>query len=1353
MAHPLSYVPVPSLSPPHSDNFSCPSNKLDNSSNENSGFVSEKFPSPPLSVTFKLKSHAIIRQFRLLSHSSMIASKIEIHIGYSETKMRRLGFITLDKNERSDFRARELKNVAVDANGKFVKLVLHKCHDNRVNLFNQIGIVAFEVIGVYSGDHNDPPRPPGKTDLGVEDENFDGENDTETHRVEQSMNYDNSSTTTNDDYNRNKKKNTRNPNCCNDEMWRRVHATIDAKDLAVKNQDYALAKKIKAAEAKIRESAARSARLEEAKVEAVSKEDYDRASMLQTELRSLQERAASVMKSLGIELSPLPEVVPDRPEVTTPRKPTGEKQRNLLAEVESNVMMGEDKEKAKVLIPPPPKSPRLKKVMQQIKNANSISRAFKTTVKDAKELEEVRVGLNPSWTAERDPDTGYVYYYNNETEESSWERPPDAADTAAAIVPDVDFETGKFLEEVKSPLKGSPRTEPDANETPSMAIAENDPSVLESLLVQNYVDNQTADGISPRVSEPQRAEPEQTPPVLEEEQPRDLAAEKIEEEKEQLAAEKKRLQDERDEMHKNLMLEREKLDAEKAVLVKEREAIKVKEELMVEKEEIRRKEEEAERKKQEEEESAANKQQELVREPTPILLWDEENPRGNTPQEDEEEEDRDEAAETPSIPTQGGEELRPSRSPGKPDDLEKSYEAEEWADASHRLAIKSRERRESIAMEEEEESARKILESENDQIQRTVHDEDIPRGRTPPEPIVTTVDIGTRPISPEKLETSIDDPVVLHQAKLTAQIFGISPIEHIHSKDWKFRQTGFEKIIGALPALFEEKKRGENNGQNVSSLVDALFKGVLSFGASDNVAEVVCESLKIVKALKDHLFDDKDSSYIDSKEMCAISEDLIRGIIDRLGDTNSSVAESSLSSLLALSRLTGIAFVAQIALRRLHKWEEKNSRAVANRLKLLNQLLTDMLATTDRNNSAGILASSSLKFAYDCGSFEDSVESSIQNEANHLENVALEAMGSEASEFMREQKGTSVYAQLLEAEKDRHKKLEDCIGVGVAKISDLEKLNDNMLEARTKVQASVANVDSQIDRIFDVMQASLIKRRDEVKSMLSDIRSGKEKVLTMQSDEMADLRNKLQETCRMARDALNTVHREEYSALVEPITQHLEMLSAAHDGLKREPGEDSSVSWISGGTEKVFERMISNFGALHTSSDVVPGLESDDLDVEMNANPDANTDADTRIHLTVKSLLPKNNLSLDASSNGQAGDGTPKDTFVVEVRSGTEWDCSKNGNDGEILGRVIIVNAVERPPRDAYTTSQFFESLYTHVNSEDDKTIRNSSNGVPTTRVTKLLKFNGESKLAAELRLQAEEAKDFEWKEAVELLK
>lgn len=55
--------------------------------------------------------------------------------------------MSLSDNEKTGFKARELKSVQVDAVGVFLKLNIHKNHMNKYNMYNQVGLVAINVIG------------------------------------------------------------------------------------------------------------------------------------------------------------------------------------------------------------------------------------------------------------------------------------------------------------------------------------------------------------------------------------------------------------------------------------------------------------------------------------------------------------------------------------------------------------------------------------------------------------------------------------------------------------------------------------------------------------------------------------------------------------------------------------------------------------------------------------------------------------------------------------------------------------------------------------------------------------------------------------------------------------------------------------------------------------------------------------------------------------------------------------------------------------------------------------------------------------------------------------------------------
>lgn len=60
----------------------------------------------------------------------------------------------MSDNEKTNFKARELKSVHVDVIGSFVRFVVHKNHANTHNTCNQVGIVAINIIGDAVGKNS-----------------------------------------------------------------------------------------------------------------------------------------------------------------------------------------------------------------------------------------------------------------------------------------------------------------------------------------------------------------------------------------------------------------------------------------------------------------------------------------------------------------------------------------------------------------------------------------------------------------------------------------------------------------------------------------------------------------------------------------------------------------------------------------------------------------------------------------------------------------------------------------------------------------------------------------------------------------------------------------------------------------------------------------------------------------------------------------------------------------------------------------------------------------------------------------------------------------------------------------------
>ncbi|KAH6598662.1 hypothetical protein BASA50_003697 [Batrachochytrium salamandrivorans] len=130
------------------------------------GWQSERFCLFPQELVLHLTAGVCrIRKIQLLAHHFKIPTRVEVHLAtvpqaaawagfgpgsLSSVKFQRIGFVSLNDNVANSYRARELKTIHLDAEVNLVKLVLHKCHVNALNLYNQIGLVAINVLGAVS---------------------------------------------------------------------------------------------------------------------------------------------------------------------------------------------------------------------------------------------------------------------------------------------------------------------------------------------------------------------------------------------------------------------------------------------------------------------------------------------------------------------------------------------------------------------------------------------------------------------------------------------------------------------------------------------------------------------------------------------------------------------------------------------------------------------------------------------------------------------------------------------------------------------------------------------------------------------------------------------------------------------------------------------------------------------------------------------------------------------------------------------------------------------------------------------------------------------------------------------------
>jgi len=57
---------------------------------------------------------------------------------FEKAHFERLGYLSLNSNQRSNYQARELKSVFINCTGRYLRILAHRCYVNKYNLFNQV---------------------------------------------------------------------------------------------------------------------------------------------------------------------------------------------------------------------------------------------------------------------------------------------------------------------------------------------------------------------------------------------------------------------------------------------------------------------------------------------------------------------------------------------------------------------------------------------------------------------------------------------------------------------------------------------------------------------------------------------------------------------------------------------------------------------------------------------------------------------------------------------------------------------------------------------------------------------------------------------------------------------------------------------------------------------------------------------------------------------------------------------------------------------------------------------------------------------------------------------------------------
>ncbi|OQR82026.1 hypothetical protein THRCLA_11199 [Thraustotheca clavata] len=238
------------------------------------GYLTPKNCEYPQELAIELESIARVTQIQVLSHQCYIATKIELYLSLDGITYQRLGFLSLKSNKESQYTARELKTVHIDAVTRYIKFKMHQCYINEKNLYSQVGIVAININGDVQDDE--------------QQQEVELDSMSHVHQPLPAAPTPNRSVTK-------AKTQVKEPAPATTEDMRfdaktaaKIREVHLAKEKAVAMEDYDQAKRLKALEDQLKSIGLQLARLETAKREAVENEDYDAAKNIKDEIARLE---------------------------------------------------------------------------------------------------------------------------------------------------------------------------------------------------------------------------------------------------------------------------------------------------------------------------------------------------------------------------------------------------------------------------------------------------------------------------------------------------------------------------------------------------------------------------------------------------------------------------------------------------------------------------------------------------------------------------------------------------------------------------------------------------------------------------------------------------------------------------------------------------------------------------------------------------------------------------------------------------------------------------------------------------------------------------------------------------------
>lgn len=121
------------------------------------GWQTQRFCSYPQELTIQFFSPVHVNQIQIVSHEYKITRKLTIYSYAPEygkftsnvnaLEFRKIGYIGFSSNEGSQFKMRELKTAHLSKKCLYMKFILERPFENKMNIFGQSGLIALNIMG------------------------------------------------------------------------------------------------------------------------------------------------------------------------------------------------------------------------------------------------------------------------------------------------------------------------------------------------------------------------------------------------------------------------------------------------------------------------------------------------------------------------------------------------------------------------------------------------------------------------------------------------------------------------------------------------------------------------------------------------------------------------------------------------------------------------------------------------------------------------------------------------------------------------------------------------------------------------------------------------------------------------------------------------------------------------------------------------------------------------------------------------------------------------------------------------------------------------------------------------------